>query len=78
MNSDTFKGKWKQLKGKVKSQWGKLTDDDVEQIDGKKDRLIGRLQERYGKARDEMHEAVNRWLDREQNDAEDHEKRKAS
>ena len=52
MNSDYFAGNWKQLKGKVKEQWGKLTDDDLDVIDGKRDQLVGRLQERYGIEKD--------------------------
>jgi uncharacterized protein YjbJ (UPF0337 family) len=48
MNSDTIAGNWKQLKGKVKEKWGKLTDDDLTTIEGKKDQLVGKLQERYG------------------------------
>ena len=48
MNSDTIAGNWKQLKGKVKEKWGKLTDDDLKAIEGKKEQLIGKLQERYG------------------------------
>lgn len=52
MNQDRLAGEWKQFKGKVKEKWGKLTDDDLTYIDGKRDRLVGRLQERYGIARD--------------------------
>ena len=52
MNEDTLKGKWKQLKGKVKSQWGKLTDDDIDRIEGDAEQAVGRIQERYGIARD--------------------------
>lgn len=52
MNEDTIKGKWSQLKGKVKAQWGKLTDDDVAYIDGNTEQAVGRLQERYGLAKD--------------------------
>ena len=48
MNSDIMSGNWKQLKGKLKEQWGKLTDDDLTVIEGKRDQLVGRLQERYG------------------------------
>ena len=48
MNWDTVKGQWKQLKGKVRNKWGKLTDDDLDVIAGKKDQLAGKLQERYG------------------------------
>ena len=52
MNTDTVAGNWKQLKGKVKEKWGKLTDDDLTTIEGKKDQLVGKLQERYGYAKD--------------------------
>jgi uncharacterized protein YjbJ (UPF0337 family) len=45
---DIFKGNWDQLKGKIKQQWGKLTDDDLTKVSGKRDELIGRLRERYG------------------------------
>ena len=48
MNWDQVAGNWKQFKGNVKEKWGKLTDDDLEVIEGKKDQLVGRLQERYG------------------------------
>lgn len=63
MNADILKGKWKQLRGSVKGWWGRLTDDDLEQIDGLKDRLIGRVQERYGYAREEAAREVERRLD---------------
>ena len=53
MNQDIFEGNWRQFKGKVKEQWGKLTDDDLDVISGKRDQLVGRIQERYGVARDE-------------------------
>ncbi|MFA5909313.1 MAG: PqqD family peptide modification chaperone [Vicinamibacterales bacterium] len=62
MNEDILQGKWTQLKGKAKEQWGKLTDDDIEKLDGKKDQLIGRIQERYGMARDQAERDVNAWL----------------
>ena len=52
METDVFKGKWKQMKGKVKEKWGKLTDDDLTAIEGRRDYLIGRIQERYGIAKD--------------------------
>lgn len=52
MNRDTFEGNWKQLKGRVKEQWGKLTDDDLDVIAGKRDQLVGKLQERYGLAKE--------------------------
>jgi len=52
MNSDVLKGKWQQVKGKVKQQWGKLTDDDMRQIEGNLDAATGRIQERYGYTRE--------------------------
>lgn len=61
MNWDTIKGNWKQAQGKVKEQWGKLTDDDLAMIAGKRDQMIGRLQERYGIARDEAEKQVSNW-----------------
>jgi len=53
MNNDTLKGQWKQLKGAVKKQWGKLTDDDLTTLDGSSEQLVGKIQERYGIAKDE-------------------------
>jgi uncharacterized protein YjbJ (UPF0337 family) len=48
LNEDIFEGKWNQLKGKIKQQWGELTDDDLDRITGKRDEIIGLVQERYG------------------------------
>lgn len=53
MNNDRAAGAWKQLKGKVKEQWGKLTDDEIDQLEGRGEQLAGKLQERYGLAREE-------------------------
>ena len=53
MNKDRIEGNWKQVKGKVKEQWGKLTDDDLVEIAGKRDQLAGKLQARYGVAKEE-------------------------
>lgn len=53
MNKESIGGKWKQLKGEVKVRWGKLTDDDLQIIAGKRDQLIGKIQERYGVAKAE-------------------------
>ena len=61
MNSDTVEGNWKQFKGKVKEQWGKLTDDDFDVIAGKRDQLLGRIQERHGISRDEAEKQVIDW-----------------
>jgi uncharacterized protein YjbJ (UPF0337 family) len=59
MNRDQLKGKWHQMKGEVKAKWGKLTNDDLDQIDGNLEKLIGRLQERYGYARERAEKEVN-------------------
>lgn len=64
MNEDTLKGQWKQLKGQVLEQWGKLTNDDLDQIEGKSEQLVGRIQERYGIARDEAQREVDTWAPR--------------
>ena len=59
MNADVLKGQWHQLKGEVKSRWGKLTDDDLDRASGDAEKLIGRLQERYGYARDQAKREVD-------------------
>ncbi len=61
MNSDTLKGQWKQLKGSVQKQWGKLTNDDIDVIEGNATQLAGRIQERYGIAREEAEKQVSDW-----------------
>lgn len=61
MNSDIIKGKWKQLKGSVQKQWGELTDDEVDQIEGDATKLCGLIQERYGKSQEEAEEAIEAW-----------------
>lgn len=66
MNEDTLRGQWTQLKGKVREQWGKLTDDDLDQIQGRSEQLIGRLQERYGWAREDAQRKVDDWLSKDQ------------
>jgi uncharacterized protein YjbJ (UPF0337 family) len=53
MNTDIIEGNWKQLKGKVRENWGKLTDDDVDEIAGRRDHFIGKVQEKYGMKKDE-------------------------
>lgn len=64
MNWDRIEGNWKQVKGKAQVQWGKLTDDDLDVIEGKQTELVGKVQERYGLARDEAERQVNEWGDR--------------
>ncbi|WP_342564060.1 CsbD family protein [Paenibacillus sp. FSL R7-0345] len=61
MDSNVFKGKWMQIKGEAKKQWGQLTDDDLNVIDGEKDKLIGKLQERYGHTKDQAEEEYRNW-----------------
>ena len=64
MNWDRIQGNWKQFKGNAKEQWGKLTDDDLDVVAGKRDQLVGRIQERYGVAKDEAERQVKDWADR--------------
>lgn len=64
MNWDRVEGNWKEFKGKVKQEWGDLTDDDLTVIEGNRDELEGRLQKRYGYARDKASQEINDWLDR--------------
>ena len=61
MNWDRIEGNWKQATGKVKEQWGKLTDDDIAFVAGKRDQLAGKIQERYGIAKDEAERQVSEW-----------------
>jgi uncharacterized protein YjbJ (UPF0337 family) len=64
MNEDILKGKWHQLKGEVKSRWGKLTDDDLDRVEGEAEKLVGRVQERYGYQRDEAKREVDEFIRR--------------
>jgi uncharacterized protein YjbJ (UPF0337 family) len=64
MNNDRVAGAWHQIKGKVKEQWGKLTDDDLKQVEGHSEQLAGRIQERYGVARDEAERQVKDFRSR--------------
>lgn len=68
MNSDQVQGKWRQWKGAAKTQWGKLTDDELTQAEGNADKLAGYIQERYGYAKERAQEEVDRFL--LQNDVE--------
>ncbi|MBM3597461.1 MAG: CsbD family protein [Alphaproteobacteria bacterium] len=63
MNWDQIAGNWKQAKGKVKEQWGELTDDDLTRINGKRDQLVGVVQERYGIAKEQAERQVKSWED---------------
>jgi uncharacterized protein YjbJ (UPF0337 family) len=64
MNEDTVKGNWKQFKGKMIEQWGKLTNDDFDVLDGKREQFVGKLQERQGIARDEAERQLTDWQSR--------------
>ena len=63
MNQDTMKGQWKQLVGRAKSAWGKLTDDELLQVEGNAQRLTGLVQERYGTTREEAESQVKKFFD---------------
>jgi uncharacterized protein YjbJ (UPF0337 family) len=64
MDENILKGKWRQLKGELRSQWGKLTDDDLDRAEGDAEKLIGRVQERYGYQRDEAKREVDDFVRR--------------
>jgi uncharacterized protein YjbJ (UPF0337 family) len=61
MNRDTLKGQWTQLKGQVRKQWGKLTDDEIDQIQGDAEILMGKLQQSYGYSREQAERELERW-----------------
>ena len=61
MDWNRFEGNWKQLKGKVKAQWGKLTDDDLALINGNREQLEGKLQEHYGYTKDQVRQQLDDW-----------------
>jgi uncharacterized protein YjbJ (UPF0337 family) len=63
MNEDVLKGQWKQLMGSIKQQWGKLTDDELTEIDGNREKLLGKLQERYGYARSQAEQELETYLE---------------
>jgi uncharacterized protein YjbJ (UPF0337 family) len=64
MNWDQVQGKWHQLTGKAKSAWGKLTDDDIKNIAGKKEVLIGKIQARYGVVKEQAEHQVDDWVEK--------------
>jgi uncharacterized protein YjbJ (UPF0337 family) len=70
MNWDEVTGKWNQLKGSVKERWGKLTDDDLTMIDGKRDRMVGKIQERYGITKEKAEEQIRDWNSTARNEKE--------
>ena len=62
MNWDQIQGNWKQFKGKVQQQWGSLTDDDLDKVEGKQTELSGILQKRYGKSKEEADKMIDEWM----------------
>jgi len=64
MNKDEAAGKWQQAKGKLKQQWGKLTDDDLTVLEGRRDQLAGKIQERYGIAKEEAERQIREFRER--------------
>lgn len=61
MNSETMKGNWNQFKGKLKEAWGDLTDDELKQVEGKRDQLVGLLQKKYGLAKEEVEQRISSY-----------------
>ncbi len=61
MNKDILEGKWNQFKGSAQKKWGKLTDDDLDQIQGDRTKLAGKIQEAYGKTKEEVEEELKAW-----------------
>jgi len=68
MNWDRIQGNWKQLKGKVHEQWGKLTDDDIDVIEGRREQLAGKIQQSYGISKDEAERQISDWERRASDD----------
>ena len=64
MNKDIIKGNWKEIKGKVKQQWGKLTDDDISKMEGSYEELEGKIQKAYGYQKDEAKKEIDTFIDR--------------
>jgi uncharacterized protein YjbJ (UPF0337 family) len=64
MNWDIIEGKWKQVKGEVQTQWGKLTSDELDQINGQREKLVGKLQESYGYTRDEAERQIDEFFEK--------------
>jgi uncharacterized protein YjbJ (UPF0337 family) len=71
LNQDVLSGKWKQMRGQVKQWWGKITDDDLDRIDGAMDKLAGALQERYGWERDQAEREMKKRFESSRQEASD-------
>lgn len=70
MNEDVLKGRWMQIKGKIRERWGKLTDDDVAQVQGSGERLLGKIREHYGRTREQAEAELSEWLEAQQTSRE--------
>ena len=70
MNWDQIEGKWKQFTGSARTRWGKLTDDDLQTLTGRKDQLVGKIQERYGIAKAEAETQADEWSRAQKQEAE--------
>jgi len=66
MNWSQFEGKWNDVKGQVKERWGRLSDDDLTRVEGKKDRLVGLIQQKYGVAKEKAEDELNDWASKAQ------------
>lgn len=70
MNKDIIQGKWTEIKGQVKQQWGKLTDDDIATMQGSSQELVGKLQQKYGYAKDRAEQEINDFVKKNRLDGE--------
>jgi uncharacterized protein YjbJ (UPF0337 family) len=61
MNKNTLRGEWSLIKGKIKEKWGKLTDDDLTEINGKREQLLGKIQKKYGLAKEQAEQELTEW-----------------
>ena len=77
MNWDQVEGKWKQFKGVARQKWGKLTDDDLDVVNGKQEELVGKLQERYGYTKEQAEKNIQEWTNSLNEDPVEQEQRRA-
>lgn len=62
MNWNQIEGNWTQFKGDIQSKWGRLTDDDMDSVEGDRKKLVGKIQERYGQAQEEVEKQIDEWM----------------
>lgn len=70
MNKDILAGSWDKISGKIKQQWGELTDDEITKINGKREELLGTLKQKYGYRKEEAEEELNKFLDKHKDEFE--------